>query len=63
MKVEVDSDYCAGHGACVVTCPEVFEITPDGYARVLVDSVPDELEESVKKAELECPTAAIAVDE
>ena len=61
MKVSVDPDLCAGHGACVVTCPEVFRIGPDGYAIVLVDEVPGELTGAVEQAALECPTQAISI--
>jgi len=61
MKVTVDPDYCAGHGACVVTCPSVFRIGADGYAEVLVDDVPVELEQLVEQARDECPTQAISV--
>ena len=59
MKVTVDADSCAGHGACVVTCPEVFVIGDDGYAEVLVDEVPVGLEAAVRQAVDECPTQAI----
>jgi ferredoxin len=61
VKVEVDVDLCAGHGACMVTCPQVFTICDDGYAEVLVDVVPDELEADVRRAERECPTQAISI--
>ena len=63
MKVSVDPDLCAGHGACVVTCPEVFRIGDDGYAEVLVDEVPIGMEASVQQAGIECPTYAILVAE
>lgn len=63
MKVTVDDDFCAGHGACVVTCPEVFVIGSGGYAEVLVDQVPAALEDRVRQAERECPTAAISVED
>lgn len=59
MRAAVDPDVCAGHGACVVTCPEVFRIGPDGYAVVLVDEVPAGLEAAVRQAGEECPTGAI----
>ena len=36
MKVEVDADQCKGHGVCWGLCPEVFDLTDDGYAVVLV---------------------------
>jgi len=61
VKVSVDPDLCAGHGACVVTCPEVFRIGEDGYAVVLVDEVPDTMGDAVRQAGDECPTYAILV--
>ena len=61
MRVSVDPDLCAGHGACVVTCPEVFRIGEDGYAEVLVDEVPTALHDAVRQAGIECPTYAILV--
>ena len=61
MKVAVDADDCAGHGACVVTCPAVFRIGDDGYAEVLVDDVPSDLAGDVEQAALECPTQAISI--
>jgi ferredoxin len=63
VKASVDSDYCAGHGACVVTCPDVFEIGEHGYAEVLVDEIPVSLGEAVRQACEECPTQAISVTE
>jgi ferredoxin len=61
VKVSVDPDLCAGHGACVVTCGAVFRIGEDGYAEVLVDEVPPALEDAVQQAGEECPTYAILV--
>jgi len=61
VKVTVDVELCAGHGACMVTCPSVFTICDDGYAEVLVDTVPVELEAQVQRAERECPTQAISI--
>lgn len=60
MKVEVDDDRCAGHGACFASCPEVFDLSDDGYAVVLVDVVPPEHEDKVKKAVTLCPERAIS---
>lgn len=62
MKVSVDSDVCAGHGACVDICPEVFEIGAEGYSVVIVDDVAPELVARVERAVEECPTGAIEVD-
>lgn len=61
MKVRVDTEVCAGFGICVGICPEVFELHSDGYAVVLVDEVPAEFEELVRRAADQCPSRAILV--
>ncbi len=61
MKVAVDDDRCAGHGVCWGLCPEVFELTEDGYAVTRVDAVPPEHHDAVRRAETQCPTHAISV--
>lgn len=61
MKVHINQDVCAGFGICVGVCPEVFELHDDGYATVLVDEVPPELEALVRTAESQCPARAISV--
>ncbi len=60
MRVNVDSDRCRGHGVCWSLCPQVFELTDDGYSVVLVDDVPVELEDAVRAAVLQCPERAIS---
>lgn len=62
MKVRVDPEVCAGFGICVGICPEVFALHDDGYATVLVDEVPRELEELVRRAVDQCPSRAISLD-
>ena len=59
MILHVDSDRCAGHGACVATCPEVFAFTDDGYAEVVMDRIPDELADLAGQARNHCPEQAI----
>ena len=61
MNVEVDADCCGGFGQCVAKCPQVFALTDDGYAVVLVSEVPDEHEAAVREAAQLCPTHAITV--
>jgi ferredoxin len=62
MRVSIDVDCCAGHGACVDTCPEVFVIGDDGYAEVILAEVPDALIDAARRAARECPTRAILTD-
>ena len=63
MKVHINQDVCAGFGICVGICPEVFELHDDGYATVLIDEVPPELEALVRTAESQCPARAISVSD
>jgi ferredoxin len=61
MRVFLDDDNCRGHGVCTAICPEVFELTPDGFAVVLIEDVPFELEGAVADAAAGCPERAITV--
>ena len=59
MRVKVDEDNCRGHGMCLTFCPEVFEITDDGWAVADPGEVPTELEGDVQEAIDNCPERAI----
>jgi ferredoxin len=61
MKAKINEALCSGCGPCEETCPAVFEI--DGsVARVKVDRVPLEAEESCREAMENCPTEAITIE-
>ena len=59
MKVKVDNNSCIGCGACVATCPNVFDLTDDGYAVAKVAEVADADKETCKDAMEGCPVSAI----
>lgn len=59
MKVTVDEDRCRGHGMCLTLCPEVFQMTEDGYAVATPADVPADLEAAAKDALANCPEQAI----
>jgi ferredoxin len=63
MKVEIDTDRCRGHGVCWGLCPQVFDLTDDGYAEVLVSEVPAEFEAVVLDAVKRCPERAISTSD
>ncbi|MET9992727.1 ferredoxin [Streptomyces mutabilis] len=59
MKATVDEDSCRGHGVCCGICPEVFDLSDDGFSVVLVAEIPAEHEQSVRRAAALCPEHAI----
>lgn len=63
MKVSVNYDYCASTGTCAQICPEVFEVRSDGYLYVLQEQPSEDLRDSLKQAEENCPTGAITVED
>ena len=64
MKVKIDYDLCMGDRNCNKVCPEVFEYDEDQMiSRVLVDEIPERLQDLVRKAAEECAPKAIIVEE
>lgn len=61
MKATV-SEECIGCGLCESTAGDVFAISDDGVAEVIVDEVPEELEDDVQQAADDCPVGAIEVE-
>ncbi|MBU4439204.1 MAG: ferredoxin [Acetobacterium sp.] len=62
MKAIVDREACIGCGLCESVCPEVFELDGENIAVVIVDVIPQELEDSAIEAQDECPVSAITVE-
>ena len=60
MRVSVDDQCCRGHGVCVTLCPDVFDLTDDGYAEAIGSDVPTEFEATTREAIDCCPEQAIA---
>ena len=63
MRVSVDAERCHGHQMCAIASPEVFGSDVYGNAVVLLESIPPELEASVRRAEANCPERAITLDD
>ena len=61
MKVTVNKDKCQGCGVCEADAPEVFAVGDDGFAAVLLDEIPANLEDAVKQAIDDCPDSAIEI--
>jgi len=50
-------------GVCEGLVPEVFSLETEPYAVVLLDPVPEELEDAVREAAENCPEGAIEIVE
>jgi ferredoxin len=60
MRVTVDEDRCAGHGMCLTLCPEVFEMSDDGWAVADPGEIPSDYEDAAREAIDNCPERAIS---
>jgi len=63
VKVSVDEDRCRGHGMCLTLCPDLFELTDDGYAVATSAEVPAHLESAATDAVANCPEQAIVIND
>ncbi|MBN1678909.1 MAG: ferredoxin [Anaerolineae bacterium] len=63
MEVSIDTSLCSACELCCDLCPEVFEMGDDGYATVLKNPVPAELEDDVRDAADSCSSGAIMISE
>jgi ferredoxin len=61
VRVQVDIDLCQGHLRCTLLAPEVFGVDDMGFAVVLVDGLTTELATAARRAQANCPEAAIVV--
>ena len=61
MTAQLDRKSCIGCGLCANTCPEVFRMADDGFAKIIRKQVPKEAERSVLVARDECPVSVISV--
>jgi ferredoxin len=62
MLVSVDLTRCQGHARCNAICPEVFDLSDDGFVVLLKSTVGPDLADAVREAELNCPERAISGD-
>ena len=64
MKVKVDALRCDAHGLCVQACPEVFALDDDDDVVTVLQEEPDEsLRQSLNRAVMMCPKAAITIED
>jgi ferredoxin len=62
MHVDIDPGRCNGNATCVLSVPDVFDLTDDGsLALVLLDPVDEEHRSAVEDMVVACPTQAISI--
>jgi len=59
MRVQIDLDYCEGHGRCHAAAPDLFLLDDDGFATRADIEVPPELEHSAADGAGACPMGII----
>ncbi len=62
MIVIVDEDTCLGCGQCEEVCSDVFKLE-DEKAKVILDEIPEDLQDLCREAEEICPVSAITIEE
>lgn len=60
MPLSIDPDKCQGHGRCAAACPDVFDLSDEGFGLVLVPDPGPEYEADVAAAIGSCPEQAIS---
>lgn len=60
--VRVDMAKCVGHGRCYELAPDIFGEDERGHCRVLLEVVPQHLEQDALIAAANCPEDAIKVE-
>ena len=61
MKAKVYEERCIGCGQCEAVCNKVFRIGDEGYAEVVCEEIPKDLEIDAQSAADGCPTGAIEI--
>ena len=64
MRVKIDYARCQGHTMCAQQAPEIFDLDDEeGKGIVILDRVPQELEEKLQRAEMSCPERAVCIEQ
>jgi ferredoxin len=63
MRIDADRDRCEGHGLCVDTAPEVYDLDDDAVVVLRHEVVPAALERRAEAGARVCPVAALRVEQ
>ena len=59
MKFKVKSELCRGCGVCEAVCPNVYQMDSNRIAKVVTESISDDLKACAIQGENICPVQAI----
>ena len=63
MRVRVDPDACEANAVCMGIAPTVFEVDDDDKLHILMEEIPEDLQDSVRRAVDGCPKRALYLSE
>jgi ferredoxin len=63
MRVRVDPDACEANAVCMGIAPTVFEVDDDDKLHILMEEIPEDLRDSVRRAVDSCPKRALYLSE
>jgi ferredoxin len=63
MRIAANRDRCEGHGLCVDTAPEVYDLDDDAVVVLRHEVVPAALERRAEAGARVCPVAALRVEQ
>ena len=62
MRIELDPNLCQAYGNCLLSAPEVFELTQNDVVVRILQEQPDEaLRAQVEEAVTSCPVQALTL--
>ena len=61
--IKVNRGTCQGYGNCVIAFPEAFDLDDDGLVVLKRDTADGSQEESLRRAEYDCPTESVIAEE
>jgi ferredoxin len=59
MRIEIDRELCMAHGQCELVAPELFAVSEQGLAELIVEDPAEELRPKAVDAIDHCPEGAI----
>jgi ferredoxin len=58
-SIKLLTEYCVGSGACVLECPEVFDLDEEGLVTQIDPNPAEELWPKIRHAAAVCPVSVI----